>query len=133
MATKETQTNGNVKAAEHDDFVKVENTFADPWKPTTKGESLVATYVGFQDVTTTGPKGQKKEFRSYHLRTNDGERLSVTGAGLTTIMAQIPKKTKIKITFQGTELKGQGEMKVFDVQVPRGTQMLDPFEDESGE
>lgn len=124
-------TNGN--KPKDDDFVKVENTYADPWKPVAAGESIVGLYVGYQDVTTTDNKGKKSEFRAYHLRTDDGGKLSVTGAGLATIMAQIPRRTKCKITYLGMVRKGAGDMKDFDVQVPRGTPMLDPFDTEENQ
>lgn len=107
---------------------KVEGTFADPWKPKNAGEVLEGVYLGAQDAL-----GKRGAFKAYHIRTDAGQRLSVSGASLNTIMAQIPRKTRISITFEGTQETDKGDMKVFSVEVPEGTELLDPFENEDSD
>lgn len=104
---------------------KVDGTFAKGWKPEEPGEVLSGTYLGAQEAL-----GKKGTFRAYHIRDNEGVRWSVSGASLNSIFPQIPKKTKVTITYQGTVEQGKGDMKVFDVEIPSDVQLIDPFEDE---
>lgn len=109
--------------------MKVEGTFADSWKPE-EGDATTITgvYLGMQKAESeTGP------FNAYHIKCNDGRRLSVAGAGLDTIMPQIPRKTEVTIAYGGKERKGKGMMKMYDVQVPEGTVLLDPFDTDDEE
>lgn len=105
--------------------MKVEGTFADPWKPTAEGEVISGVYLGSQQAL-----GKRGAFTAYHIKTDDGRRLSVSGAGLNQMMCQVPKKTRVTITYQGTQTTDKGEMKLFDVVVPEGTALLDPFADD---
>jgi len=110
---------------------KVEGTFADPWKPTEIGDTLEGTYLGAQDAM-----GDRGPFKAYHVKTKpsaafpSGQRLSISGAGLNTIMPQIPRKTEITFTYKGTEKTKKGDMKVFGVEVPDDTVLLDPFDND---
>jgi len=103
----------------------VEGTFADAWKPTQVGQVLEGFYLGSQDA-----KGDRGPFKAYHIKTEDGQRMSVSGAGLNTIMPQIPRKTYVWITYQGTEKQKKGDMKVFAVECEKGTKLLDPMDSE---
>jgi len=106
--------------------VKIEGTFADPWKPTAEGESISGMYQGSQQAL-----GKRGAFTAYHIRCDDGRRLSVSGAGLNQMMVQVPRKTRVTITFNGTQTTDKGEMKLFDVEVPPGTVLIDPFADDN--
>lgn len=108
--------------------MRVEGTFADPWKPTAEGETLEGVYLGAQDAV-----GKRGPFKAYHVKTKAGQRLSISGAGLNTIMPQIPRKTEITFTYKGTQEMEKGDMKVFEVEIPEGTALLDPFENEDSE
>lgn len=110
-------------------FVKVDGAFSDPWKPTTIGDSIEGVYLGFQDVTA----GKKGAFRSYHFRTKAGQKLSITGAGLKTVMSQVPPKSECRVTYRGTQETDRGEMKLWEVEVAAGTDLRDPFEDDAHE
>lgn len=129
MAKEQVAADSNGKKVE---WKKVENTFADEqWKPEQKGESLEGVYLGYQLVSEDVNK--KGEFKAYHFRrVSDGKRVSVTGQGLTTIMAQIPKKTRCLLTYQGTKKMGQGDMKVFDVLCDSTAKLMDPDDDDNG-
>jgi len=106
--------------------VKIEGTFADPWKPKEIGETISGMYQGSQQAL-----GKRGAFTAYHIRCDDGKRLSVSGAGLNQMMCQVPRKTRVTITYDGTQTTDKGEMKLFSVEVPPGTVLIDPFADDN--
>lgn len=108
--------------------VKVEGTFADPWKPETAGETFVGVYLGSQEA-----QGDRGPFTAFHFRGHDGKRVSISGAGINTIMPQIPKRTEVTITYEGMVRQGKGDMRKFDVRVPPGTQLIDPFAEDAAD
>ncbi len=128
MSKELAKTNATDKGPAKKGTKKVETTFADSWKPETEGEEITGLYLGSQKaVGDTGP------FTAYHIKCNDGRRLSVSGAGLDTIMAQIPRKTEVTIKYFGKEKKGKGMMRVYDVQVPEDVVLIDPFDAEDSD
>lgn len=107
-------------------MAKVKSTFADAWKPTTPGDKLEGLYVGKKNVEG----GRSDSFTSYHIKTETGT-FGVAGASLESMFAQIPKKTMVTVVFKGMTDTKSGPMRDFEVEVPDGTQLLDPYEDDN--
>ncbi len=69
------------------------------------------------------------DFNSYHIRTEEGQTLGVSGAALESIFTQIPRKTKVVVVFTGEKVTKKGKMREYDVEVPDGTALMDPYRD----
>lgn len=112
--------------SDNNESQSVSSNFAEVWKPEKPGETRSGVYLGSQVVA----EGRKGAFTAFHFQSEDKSRWSISGAALESIMAQIPRKTRCDITYQGMErLRNGNDMKTFDVKVPKGTKMIDPFED----
>lgn len=108
---------------------KVDGTFADAWKPENPGETFTGTYLGRQQA-----EGDKGKFWAYHFKSEDGKRVSISGAGLDNKMVCVPRRTPdVRITYEGKKKMGKGDMKVFEVTVPDDVTLLDPFDVEEEE
>lgn len=105
---------------------RVDGTFAEGWKPTEEGETFTGVYLGVQEAI-----GTRGSFKAYHFKTEDGQRISVSGASLNTIMPQIPRKTQVTVTYVGMELLKTGnKMRRYEIEIPADVQLIDPFEDD---
>lgn len=115
-------TNKNNDSFEDDDFVTVEDSFPEPWKDMEEGDSISGKYLGQSDINGTNDK----PFTIYKLKNSDGELISVSGASLEARMATIPVGTKIKVIYKGTaKSKFNTPMKMFEVQVPKRTKLIE--------
>lgn len=129
--TKETKETLSDKAAISDKapagrkLRKVESIFADAWKPEEPGESIAGQYIGPQ----AAKGGKKGDFLAYHIKLDDGRRVSVTGASLATIMPQIPRGSFVQVTFRGMVEMKAGDMKVFDVEIFDDVELIDPMDE----
>lgn len=104
--------------------MKVDGSFAKAWKPTGEGEVLEGIFLGSQKVP-----GKRGDFKAHHIMTDEKVRMSVASASLDVVFAQIPRKTRVTVLFTGMMEVDNGEMRTFDVSVPDGTELIDPFDD----
>lgn len=102
--------------------MKLEAKFAKPWKPEAAGDILEGTYVGSKEVESDRFNG--KPFTVYQIQVGK-ELRSASGGMLASYFEQIPRNTKVKITFTGMIAVKNGNAKNFDVEVPDGTTLLD--------
>jgi hypothetical protein len=121
--TKAETASDKGQAPEQDDFRKVDSLFADAWKPQGAGEFIVGIYVGSQEAI-----GKVGAFTAYHIKLGDGRKVSISGAALQSIMPQIPRKSKVRVTYKGKTDTDRGPMKIFDVEVAGGVQLIDPMD-----
>ncbi len=104
----------------------VESTMAKPWKPENVGDCLAGIYEGAETVTG---KGSRDDFQSYHILQDDGERVRLASAMLTTKMNQVPRGTYVWLTYTGPFKSKNGTSDDYDVECEDGTEMIDPFAD----
>ena len=114
----------------------VQSSFAEPWKPTKVGDSIVGVYIGAEEIPPTAA-GNGKPFQSWRFRPVDvetGEVIrgtkvhGVSGAFLTSIMDQIPTGTICKVVYKGTVKSAKGNpSKQYDVFPAQGADLIDPY------
>lgn len=105
----------------------VESTFADKWEPQNEGDEISGRYIW----TELAPGKRKGEtFRVFHLRDDDGKRWSLSGAHLESFMNQIRIGTYVFVTYEGEREVGNGNMKVYKVDVEEGAELKGPPEDD---
>ncbi len=102
------------------EFETVEDTYAEPWKDMDVGDTLEGKYLGFREVRGDG----KRLFPTYVIQLVDGTLRSVAGGTLEGRMYRIPEGTKVRVTFKGTQTHKGNEMKLFDVDMAKGTKLL---------
>jgi len=104
---------------------KVQTLFAEQYKGfKLPGDTLEGLYVGNHWVDPE--KGKNGGFWAYHIQTEDGQRVSISGAALDNIMPQIPRNVEIQVIFRGMISVGRNEMKDFEVNIEEGVELLDP-------
>lgn len=119
MATK---PQGNGSKVEFED---VSDDFAAAWKPKDKGEMREGIYCGAIEVD--GERGDT--FKSYRIKDAEGIMHGVSGSTLEARMAKIPRGATIRVTYMGTQESKRGsDMKLFNVQVAKGTKVLEAHE-----
>ena len=116
-ASSNQETETSAKAPER---ARVDSTYADTWKPVTKGEELSGKYLGYEDA----PGRNNETFRAYQILTDTGRR-SVAGAHLDSLLPQVPKGAHVWITYAGEKKLKNGDMALFELEVEKGVKLID--------
>jgi hypothetical protein len=114
MATNEKQS------TKDDEFDRVEDVYAEPWKDPKIGDHIGGIYLGHRII-----KGERDgTFNAHVLQRIDGKLVSVAGSGLDARMFRVPQGTKVRVTFKGFEKVRGGNMKSFELETAKGTKLL---------
>lgn len=104
---------------------EVKSMMAMPWKPEKEGDCLEGTYLGMEMVKG---KGKRRDFPSYHIQQDNGERVRIASAMLNTKLNQVPKGTYVWLTYVGEFKTDNGNSSDYKVDVEQGTELIDPLE-----
>jgi hypothetical protein len=114
---------GESKMARERQRQSVETSFAEAWTPEKEGDLIEGIYRGSDIVKAKG-----RSFVSYKIQDEKtGKIRGVASAMLRTKMNQIPKGTYIWVTFKGMTDTENGPSRDYDVEVEKGTNLIDPF------
>lgn len=106
-------------------FKEVESSFATPWSPEKKGEQLIGTYAGSEEVPAG--RGTGELFTSWRFRNSEGRYIGISGAMLKSKMNQIAEGTIVRVTFKGKFKTTNGLAKDYLIEVDERVELLDPF------
>ncbi len=115
-----TDTSKTQTQKQDNEFEKVPDSYAEPWKEPKAGDSITGVYIGYKEM-----EGNNKDtFNSYILQQMDDKLICVAGGTLDGRMTRIPLNTKVRITFQGMQKHGKNMMKMFEIDMAKGTKLL---------